>query len=447
MYYRNVVLFVQRLQSLVTFRGAALMKANIATSLRGSALEWYTSELSDFDCDALNNDLGVKSWINTLSHRFKIPTSVALGLLTDETYSLNDARARRPPAQYVRAIMRHGIGCNIIDVANQLSFAYRGIAPEFRVFVSPPTKSTKAADFICALEKKQEVWYKMMITPATSHRYYNPAWRPSPSPYRLLLPSQSKLFSRYQFQHRVPQAQLSWQGPERPAGLTHAAPMPSLQRPYTQQFFRQTFMPQRQYYPANDQRYQQALSSTGANRDSALRVGQNSLSPRVNSDAPNNPTNRSASRQPGASYQPAPRQPYQSNPSYRGYQRRDKKEVYQVDDEAIEDQPEGFHIIFNVDGEDVTYSDEGFDEIVVNFVGIETSCSKCHSSFLSKSKLHKHIKAGCVGETLPSSSTQPSSSIPVIASMAVHQSFGSGLAFRGWTYATTAITLNPHCLP
>lgn len=32
-YYRNVVLFVQRLQSLVTFRGAALVKANIATSL------------------------------------------------------------------------------------------------------------------------------------------------------------------------------------------------------------------------------------------------------------------------------------------------------------------------------------------------------------------------------------------------------------------------------
>ncbi len=90
-YYRNVVLFVQRLQSLVTFRGAALVKTNIATSLRGSALEWYTSELSDFYCDALNNDPGVKSWVNTLSHRFKVPTSVAFGLLTDETYSLEDA--------------------------------------------------------------------------------------------------------------------------------------------------------------------------------------------------------------------------------------------------------------------------------------------------------------------------------------------------------------------
>lgn len=60
-YYRNVVLFVQRLQSYVTFRDAALLKANIATFLRCSALEWCTSELSYFDRDTLNNDPSVKS--------------------------------------------------------------------------------------------------------------------------------------------------------------------------------------------------------------------------------------------------------------------------------------------------------------------------------------------------------------------------------------------------
>ncbi len=208
-YYRNVVLFVQRLQSLETFKGAALVKANVATSLRGSALEWYTSELSDFDRDAVNNDPRVKSWINTLSHCFKVLTSVALDLLTDEMYSLEDTHARRPPAQYVRAIMRHGIGYNIVDVANQLFFAYRGIAPKLRVFVSPPTESTKASDFIRALEKKQKVWHEMMATPAAPHRYYNPDQRPLPSPYRPPLPSQYDTFLRYQSQQCMPQAQLS----------------------------------------------------------------------------------------------------------------------------------------------------------------------------------------------------------------------------------------------
>ena len=123
-YYKNVILFVQHLQNFVTFRGAAFVKANIATSLQGFALEWYTSELSDFDRNALNNDLDVKSWVNTLSHHFKVPTNVAFGLLTNETYTFDNARARRPPVQYVRAIMQYGIGCNIVDIANQLSFAY-----------------------------------------------------------------------------------------------------------------------------------------------------------------------------------------------------------------------------------------------------------------------------------------------------------------------------------
>lgn len=142
---------------------------------------------------------------------------MALGLLTDETYSVNDARAQRSSAQYVCAIMRYGIRCNIIDVANQLSFAYRGLAPELRVFVSPPTESTKAADFICVLEEKEEVWHEMMTTPSGPPRYYNLAQRTSP--YRISLPSQSEVFSRYQSQQRTPQSQQPWCVSERISDL------------------------------------------------------------------------------------------------------------------------------------------------------------------------------------------------------------------------------------
>lgn len=80
--------------------------------------------------------------------------SIGLGLLTNKTYFLNNTRTRQPPTQYVRTIIRHGIGCNIVDIANQLSFAYRGLALELRVFVTPPTKTKKASDFICALKEK-----------------------------------------------------------------------------------------------------------------------------------------------------------------------------------------------------------------------------------------------------------------------------------------------------
>ena len=188
---------------------------------------------------------------------------MALGLLTDETYTLNDARTRRLPAQYVRAIMRHGIRCNIVDVANQLSFAYRGLAPELRVFVSPPTESTKAADFICALEEKQEVWHQMMTTLAGPQRYYNPAQRSSP--YKPPLLSQSEAFSCYQAQYRGPLSQQAWRPSER--GSDREPPPPPPQRQYTQQPFCQNFMPQRQAYPYSQR---QLLSPATAFRDSAL---------------------------------------------------------------------------------------------------------------------------------------------------------------------------------
>ena len=215
----------------MTFRGAAFVKSNIATSLRGSALKWYTSELSNFNRDAFNNNPGVNSWVNTLSHCFKVPTSVALGLLTNETYFLDNARARRPPAQYVCAIMQHGIGWNIVNVVNQLRFAYRGLAPKLWVFVLPPTKLTKAVDFNHALEEKQEVWHEMMTTQAESQRFDNLAQRSSP--YKPPLPSQSKVFSRYQSQYWIPIIQQPWQPSEQ---SSEREPVPPIgpQRPYAQ---------------------------------------------------------------------------------------------------------------------------------------------------------------------------------------------------------------------
>lgn len=96
--------------------------------------------------------------------------------------------------------------------------------------------------------------------------------------------------------------------------------------------------------------------------------------------------------------------------------------------------------------EDMIFLDKGFDEVIVSFVGIETVYSKCDSSFSSKSKLHKQIKNGYIGETLPSFSTQPSLFISIIILKAIHQSLGLGFKFKGWIYNTTSITIASKCL-
>lgn len=53
--------------------------------------------------------------------------------------------------------MQYRISSNIINVTNQLFFAYQKLASKLRIFISPPTKLTKAVDFIYALKEKQKV--------------------------------------------------------------------------------------------------------------------------------------------------------------------------------------------------------------------------------------------------------------------------------------------------
>ena len=191
------------------------------------------------------------------------------------------------------------------------------------------------------------------------------------------------------------------------------------------------------------------MSPAAANRDSALQAGQNNLSAPFNSEAPDNLANRNASRQRNTAHQPASRQPYQSNSLYRDYQRSNKKGVYQISDEDADLHPVGFYTSFNHESEEVQYSDEGFDEVDANFVDFETSCGKCGAPFSSKSRLYKHLKGDCISSLQPSIFGAPTPNSPnsIITSKSVVPAMGSVLAFRGWTYATAAVTLLPQVLP
>lgn len=161
-YHKNMMLFISHLQSLVTLKEITLIKTNIAMSFYSPALKWYTSELSDFDYNALNNNLEVKSQINTLLYRFKILTSIALSFLTNKTYLVDDAQACQLPAQYVYIIIKYGIGRNIVNIANKLFFAYQGIVSKQRVYILLFIKTTKVLNFIRILKEKQEVWLEIM---------------------------------------------------------------------------------------------------------------------------------------------------------------------------------------------------------------------------------------------------------------------------------------------
>lgn len=201
-------------------------------------------------------------------------------------------------------------------------------------------------------------------------------------------------------------------------------------------------MSQCQHYP-NAQQYSRMSSTPNA----ILQTVPESQSTPYGIRMATSAANYNLLHQLSSSAQGALRQTYQSIASYCGYQKTNKKGVYQLNEDLIKNQPESFYTIFNKNDKNVTYADKDFEEVAVHFVAHEALCSKCRATFSSKTKLHYHLKSGYQEAISPSLPAKHAFSIPIIASKAVHQSFGFGLTFRGWTYVTTTVTLAPNYLP
>lgn len=73
---------------------------------------------------------------------------------------------------------------------------------------------------------------------------------------------------------------------------------------------------------------------------------------------------------------PVPYQLYQLRQSQRIYQHAEEKRAYQIDDDlAFEINKE------NLDAENSYFTNKGYEELQVNFVGIKSICDYCSTSF------------------------------------------------------------------
>ena len=170
------------------------------------------------------------------------------------------------------------------------------------------------------------------------------------------------------------------------------------------------------------------LSPVGVGRNNAPQCAPVTQSTTYDTRAAANLRNYNLPRQPTNNYQAVPRQPYQSGQSQRVYQHAEEKRVYQVDNEPSAEMDEDFP------KNETYYTNEPYDELQVNFVGIKSMCDRCSTSFQSRSALHRHIKSGCnilVRRAVEETSSDLPSSRPILYSAAKLSAPGSGLAFRG----------------
>lgn len=90
-------MFVQQAKDLISAKGEQLIRDNLFTYLRGTTLQWYTSELSIDQKTLVKYSNGIVKWEKQLFRRFRIALNQAIMVITNEKYTVDNARKRKEP--------------------------------------------------------------------------------------------------------------------------------------------------------------------------------------------------------------------------------------------------------------------------------------------------------------------------------------------------------------
>ena len=450
-WYRNVHLFIERIKDLVNTKGEDTVRTNLNTCLRGHAMMWYTSELTELERSALRT-MPVAEWINALTKRFRPSHTVAMLALQTEHFGTLDIKAGREPASYVQQMVSHAKDAEFNSTQQQLRWAWLNMDAALRNHIDEPDEGTTLSSFIQKIEKKKEIWEDLY------GRQPNRQISSRPNSNR---PSGQN--GRYQSRQG--------QGYGQSFG---ARQYPSNQFSSNQ---RQNFG---QYNPCQSYNQQNRPNHPSSNANGRPQQQIQSGPPRLMIGAPIAAQNVSASQQPwGDQRSRPPFQPAQSNRRPQGaYQASvddavDKSQSQSSSDQnqtstdtpamsnenespswtSQNDEQEANN--FSPDGGDPFDSydayGEPYDDTSNYFVSGETPlrCRRCSSQFYSNNKLHRHLRS-CnrvsdkpPADQLSEDEADVNVTLPIIESTSLPFN-QKGHAFRGWHYAVIEARLTPN---
>lgn len=130
-FYRNVYLFTDHLKDLEKTASASRVRDLISTCLKGEALRWHTSELTELERDYFR-EASIERWCTNLIKRFKERSPTALKKLQTESYTYADACRGRKPRAYMQDILRHARAADYPSVYHQCTTAWNNLEVDFR---------------------------------------------------------------------------------------------------------------------------------------------------------------------------------------------------------------------------------------------------------------------------------------------------------------------------
>ena len=476
-YYRDVHSFVDRIKDMATVKDAKLVRENLWTCLRGRAIKWWQSILTEDQKRLVKFGEGVDEWARLLQNHFQETASEAMKTLTSTRYTYEDARRHNDPVDYALTITRAAKSTQS-TVFNQLYMIYNGLETEFRRDLTIPTENTMMDAFLQEIEMKKEIWWDLakhsrssqtagnagyganrnQNSNSNSYRpagqqgsYQSSAGRPGgsyPTTGYYNQPRQAQFPTPYQYQNQnrtysQPQQQTQ-QRPPPPAGGY-------INRPFQPQAGRgQPFGSQ-----YNQPRQQQQPAATGPGIQAANRNASGSQPYQPNQPFRQNNNPAATGFRPG-DFQPnyQNRNFQQPARAYFGEEKDDGQENTPPDDgleyseQEYGDTGEGFAVADDSYHGDAAASSEQAnrqpDEYQSFFVGTPPlhtrgyTCRRCSEEFPSNKKLHVHLRQ-CKTKPkteVPSTMNAEDDTEPTIIKSTAAAVSHHGHGFRSWRYAT-----------
>ncbi|RMJ21267.1 Integrase core domain-containing protein, partial [Aspergillus sp. HF37] len=436
-FYRDVYAYVDRLRDLIDYKGEEAVRLNILSSFRGTALEWATTELDDWEKKSLRALPMETGWIDRLIARFKPRAAETIAALNRMSFGYQDLRNGKTPRQFVQEVLRLSRALDTGQTTEyQVLTAWMHLHPDLRRDIPEPKNTTLGA-FLQLLDARTTTWTEI------AHQ------------------RQSRALRRFQPRQSFPQFRPQYAPSNRPQrGVWNGSWNDSRPRePRPQSFPQQSFRPNRDGKfdgRTSDQRFQesnQRLQRQGqlpwhTNRDKPteqkLLPWKDTKANHVRSDR--KPWNNQRSR----AYQAQiPDDPQFSEPSHDTDAQFVDDHIVQTPDEQDRDNPDAYY----EDSATSSGTEDEYGAYVANFAAEDppesgddshhvfedtvATCLNCQAEFPSRNRLHSHL-ADC----RPRTEHETEKNIPhapIIESR--HRSEGRPPpTFRGWRCASATVS-------
>lgn len=160
-YFRDVHLFLNRVKNIAMMDNASQIRENLNTCLRGIAMIWYISELSDGQRIFLKYGKNVECWEKELLNRFKDASNVAMAALVKEKYTMEDAKKHREPREYAAQMLRSVRAAGLDSEKAQIMLIHNGPDMEFQWDFPFSKASAKLDSFLIELDDRKNTWWHL----------------------------------------------------------------------------------------------------------------------------------------------------------------------------------------------------------------------------------------------------------------------------------------------